>query len=212
MGESKEPKEPKGYTPGHMPMGEEFDRAKWTLPPLVPVLIAFVVLGAILAWYSYRSRPGIVSEGRITEMRTFPIHTKSATMTGPFGMQGEAEVYDQMIVMAKVNLRNRGKSKPLYLKSIDAKLETGAEQGDIDATQSTGGDQRTFFDYYQQFASFRAEPLSADAQIAPGQELTGMVMLSFPVTQEVWNKRKDLAITIGFFDQNPVVLHVPAGS
>ncbi len=33
-----------------------------------------------------------------------------------------------------------------------------------------------------------------------------MVMLSFPVTQQVWKKRKDLSITIGFYDQKPIVL------
>ncbi len=53
------------------------------------------------------------AKGKITGVRTLPIHTKSATMQGPFGMQGEAEVYDQMIFMAKVNLRDVGIQAPV---------------------------------------------------------------------------------------------------
>src|SRR5437667_9840696 len=36
---------------GHVPMTEEFDRAKWTLPPIVPVLIALAVVAVVVALF-----------------------------------------------------------------------------------------------------------------------------------------------------------------
>ena len=41
----------------HVPMSEEFDKAKWTLPPFVPVLIAAVVVAVIVAIVSFTNRP-----------------------------------------------------------------------------------------------------------------------------------------------------------
>jgi len=196
----------------HVPMGEEFDRAKWTLPPIIPVLIAFVVLAVIFGSYAYHQRPGEMAHANIAALKTFPIHTQSARMTGPMGMEGQAETYDQMIVMAHLELKNVNRSKLLDVKSIDAKLTT-ADGQELTATQSTSDDQQRFFDFYKQLAEFRIDPLSAsDTHLRPGQSTTGLVMFSFPLTQDAWQKRKDFAITISLYDQNPIVVHAPAGS
>ncbi len=43
-------------------------------------------------------------------------------------------------------------------------------------------------------------------KIAPGAEQKGTVLVSFPVTKEQFDARKDLDVTIEPYDQNPIVL------
>ena len=43
-------------------------------------------------------------------------------------------------------------------------------------------------------------------KIAPGAEQKGAVLVSFPVTKEQFDARKDLNVTIEPYDQNPIVL------
>ena len=40
---------------GHIPMTEEMDRAKWTLPPVIPVLVAAAVVLIVLALYTHHA-------------------------------------------------------------------------------------------------------------------------------------------------------------
>ncbi len=200
------------YVPGHMPMSEEMDSARWSLPPVVPVLIAFVVLAAGFGLYSYKARPGIISQGKIVAFKTYPIHTETARQLEPGGIIADPDAYDQLLVMAQVNLKDASTKKPLYIKSIDAKLVTGTDQGDLQTTQSTKGDQDQFFGYYKQLADFQIAPLTSEMKLNPGQDVTGLVMFSYGVSPEVWKNRKDFSVTITFYDQNPIVLHAPQGS
>ncbi|HEY2913719.1 MAG TPA: hypothetical protein VGK21_10200, partial [Candidatus Angelobacter sp.] len=41
---------------GHIPITEEMDSAKWTLPPAVPLLIAAVVVGILVAVVALSNR------------------------------------------------------------------------------------------------------------------------------------------------------------
>ena len=41
---------------GRVPMSEEFDRAKWTLPPIVPVLIAAAAIAIVVAVVALSTR------------------------------------------------------------------------------------------------------------------------------------------------------------
>lgn len=205
------PEKNKDYDGTHVSMGEEFDRARWQLPPFVPVLVAFVILLAGISLYSYRERPGMISQGKIEAFKTYPIHTESARVIDLGGTIADPEKYDQLLVMAHVNLKDVSQTKPLYIKSIDATLST-AKQGDLTTTQAARSDQEQFFSYYKQLADFKLDPLLAETKLNPGQEITGLAMFSFGVSPAVWKDRKDFAITITFYDQKPIVLHAPAGS
>ena len=213
--ESAAPKPSKKHEPeydaGHVPMGEELDRARWTLPPVVPVLIAFAIVLSVVGIYSYHARPGLISQGKIVAFKTYPIHTETARTIDRSGIVAEPDKYDQMLVMAHINLKDMSKTKPLYIKSIDAKLTT-ADQGELTNTQAARGDQDQFFAYYKQLADFKLDPLLAEQKLNPGEEVTGLAMFSFGVSPDAWKSRKDFAITITFYDQNPIILHAPAGS
>jgi hypothetical protein len=199
--------------PAHPGMGQEMDSARWTLPPVVPVLIAFAVLAAVFGWYSYHERPGMISHAKVEGFRTYAQHFKTAQVTDRhMTVVTNPDEYDQLLVLAHINLKDVNDKKTLTLKSIDAKLDTGTDQGELTATQSTHEDQEQALAAYKEIADFKMAPLRAGQELKPGQETTGLVMFSFPVSQEVWKNRKDFTITLSFYDQNPLVLHIPQGS
>src|SRR4051794_4607734 len=52
--QTQTPPSPKPEPPdaGHIPMTEEMDSAKWSLPPVVPVLIALEIVAVLVAIYA----------------------------------------------------------------------------------------------------------------------------------------------------------------
>src|ERR1051326_1334822 len=55
-------------TYAQVPMGEEFDKAKWTMPPWQPVVIALVVVGIIVGIIAYFNRAKPAATGGIDEV------------------------------------------------------------------------------------------------------------------------------------------------
>ena len=65
---------------GHIPITEEMDSAKWTLPPVLPVLIVLAVLAAIVGGGAYLMRPKPGATGAITGVYAAEAADKSSTM------------------------------------------------------------------------------------------------------------------------------------
>src|SRR5258708_40329723 len=51
---------------GHVPMSEEFDRAKGTLPPVVPVLIGLAAVAIVVGLLVVTHRPKPTASGELT--------------------------------------------------------------------------------------------------------------------------------------------------
>src|SRR3974377_968037 len=100
MADSKAPQKKPKFDAGHVPITEEFDSAKRTLPAAVPLAIALaavmIAVGAVA--YLFRAKP--VAQGGIDAV----YFSEPANMTN--GM-----------VLLQVTLRNVG-SKTLYIKAI----------------------------------------------------------------------------------------------
>ena len=71
---------------GHVPMTEELDSARWSLPPLVPVLVAAVVLAVVLGTYLLSSRKPPTSSGRAVQVIALPTHIESKGSIAPGAM------------------------------------------------------------------------------------------------------------------------------
>src|SRR3954469_22337570 len=50
--QTQRPPKPEPPDAGHIPMTEEMDSAKWSLPPVVPVLIALAIVAIVIAIYT----------------------------------------------------------------------------------------------------------------------------------------------------------------
>ena len=174
------------YDAGHVPIMEEFDSAKRSLPPAVPVVIALVVVGIVVGVIAFVERSKPVAQGGIDAVYA----SQPADMTNT-------------MVVLNVTLRNVG-DKALYIKSITANLKT--DQGDQSDDTASASDYDRYFSAYPDLREHATQPLTVETKIMPGAEQKGTVLVAFPVTELQFSDRKDLNVTIVPYDQSPIVL------
>jgi hypothetical protein len=187
MTDTNFPKPGGDFDAGHVPITEEFDSVKRTLPPIAPLAIALLVVVVFIVGvgYIFRSKP--IAQGQIDQA---------------FAMQQEENPYS--MVLMQVTLRNVG-DRPLFIKEIKADIMVDqVESVDNAASASDYGRYLQAFPDLQMYAT---EPLKVETKIAPGGEVKGSVMVAFPITKEQFYARKDLNVTIFPYDQKAIVLH-----
>jgi hypothetical protein len=185
---------------GHVPMTEEFDSPKWTLPPVVPIVIGLgivlVVIGVILL--GGRAKPG--GSGGITGIYAVD-------------MKGQSGV----LAIVHVHMSNIGE-QPMWIKSASVSLET--EKGDKWTDQAAAPmDFKRYFEAYPELQQYEKPPLAAETKIAPGGQLDGMILVGFPpppepnattppvtFTKADFDKRKSLTVDIDLYDRRPLQL------
>ncbi|MGA2904550.1 MAG: hypothetical protein ABSD98_12000 [Candidatus Korobacteraceae bacterium] len=172
--------------PAQPPAYDEFGTAKRSLPPVAPVAIAIVLVAVVIGIIAYTQRAKPVAQGSID---------------GVWFSQ-PADLPSPMIVIA-VTMRNVGE-KTLYIKDLKASVKT--EQGDQSDEAAAASDYDRYLMAYPDLAG-HGRPLQVEMKIPPGAEQKGTVMVSVPITQQQFDARKDLTVTIDPYDQNPIVLH-----
>ena len=100
MTDTNFPKPGADFDAGHVPITEEFDSAKRTLPPVAPLAVALLVVVVFIVGVAYIFRSKPVAQGQIDQA---------------FAMQQEDNSYS--MVLMQVTLRNIG-DKPLFIKEI----------------------------------------------------------------------------------------------
>ncbi|HEX5434008.1 MAG TPA: hypothetical protein VFY05_07210 [Candidatus Angelobacter sp.] len=176
------------YAPGHVPMTEEFDRAKWTLPPMVPVVIAAVAVAVILAVVAFINRQQPVMSGAITKIAS--VDQQGNTMVA---------------VQAKIN---NVIDKQLWIRNVDLELQTADGKKFTDHA-APSSDAQSYIKAFPPLMEANADPLHEELKIAPKSAYTGVAVFSFPVDQKAFNARKSLTLNIQLYDQPPLVLKNP---
>jgi hypothetical protein len=173
------------YDRAHVPITEEFDKAKWTLPPWQPVAVALVIVAVIVGILSFVTKVKPQGKASIDNINAVQI-------------QG-----DSVLVAVNATLQNTGE-KPLWIHDIKAQVKT--DKGDFTDDSAPAVDAER---YYQAFPDLKQNTLPAllpEAKIAPGAQQQGTMVFSFPVNKDTFDKRKSLTLTIQPYDQKPVVL------
>lgn len=168
-------------------IGEEFGTAKKNLPPLRIILIGVGVI--LVAWgiAAFLQRPRTSALGSIDEVAS-------------------VEVPGQNSVMAAINVsfQNNG-TKPFWIQTIKAEIQTANGAFSDEAASAVDLDR-----YYQAFPALKQyarAPLQREAKIEPGGQISGTLVVTFPVTPEVFANRKQLSVIIQPYDQPvPLVL------
>ncbi|HEX3967275.1 MAG TPA: hypothetical protein VHW70_04870 [Edaphobacter sp.] len=173
---------------------------------LAPVLLAFLILGIILALL-LRFTPHKTADLAITRTAVYPVHTvfKSDSI-----VVGNQHTEDDLYVLANLRIDDR-LHLPLFLKDFTATLTT-AEGEEIN---TSAVEQRDLENVYTSFPDLRAlasEPLLRDTMIAPGQSAQGMVLLHFPVTQAVWDHRRNAMLNVDLYHQGEQQVLIGRGS
>ena len=177
---------------GHVPMSEEFDRAKWTLPPAKPVLIVLGVMAVIVGIYAWVGRPKPLDSGEIVSV---------------FAIQQPDQ--KSVLVEVQLNLRNLGE-KPMRIRTIQAELTVPGQTDPLKDEAASAVDFERYFQAFPELKEHAGAPLPVETDIAPGAQQQGMVMFGFPVTKEVFDQRQQLSIRLALHDRPSLVIPPPS--
>jgi hypothetical protein len=162
---------------------------------LAPVLLAFLILGIVLALL-IRYTPHRIPDLAITRTTIYPTHTvfKSDSILVA-NQRAEDVLYVFTILHIDDHLR-----LPLFLKDFTATLTT-AEGEEITTSAVEKPDLDNVYTSFPGLKPLASEPLLRDTMITPGQSAEGMILLHFPVTKEVWDHRRKAVLNVDLYHQ-----------
>jgi hypothetical protein len=173
------------------------------------ILIALIISAlVVVAWVRF-GRKTPVATGEIARVNIFPVQARiTGGAAGTPGMQGQDQIVNQLLVFAHVRLHNPN-SAPITIVDDWAVVTSpdGETQRAIGASQV---DFNKVFLAYPQLAPVRMDPLRRDLKIQPGQSVDGLVVFSYPLSREDWDKRKSMQVTISFNGAKDVTLTAPS--
>ena len=175
-------------TPGRIPMAEEFDSAKWTLPPLVPILIAVAAVAIVVAVVAFSNRATPVVNGDIVKVVS-------------------ADQQGNTMVAVQVRMENKI-PKQLWIKDIRSELET-ADGKKYPDHASPAADVERYLRAFPELQAARSETLREELKIPVGGSFTGTTVFSYPVSKDAFDGRKALTVRIQMYDQPTLVLTSP---
>ena len=173
---------------GHTSMSEEFDSAKWTLPPVVPVLIAAAAVAVIVAIVMFTNR-------------ATPIMSGSIAKVAAVDMDGNT------LVAVKLQLNNVIE-KQIWIKDVSSELETADGKKYKDGA-APSGDFARYMQAAPGLAEAQAEPIKAELKIPAKTSYAGGAVFSYPVSKQDFDARKSLTLRIQIYDQPTLVLRQP---
>jgi hypothetical protein len=170
---------------------------------LIPGLIALAVLGVVFALL-LGLNPHRIADITITHTAILPTHTvyKSGTMV----VGREDQTQDDLYVLATVRVEDKLKL-PLFIKDITATLTT--PDGETTTPAIAKNDIPNLYVTFPALKPLAGPPLLRETTIQPGEHAEGMVLLHFPVTQEIWDQRTSAVVTIDFYHQGPLSVTIP---
>jgi hypothetical protein len=166
---------------GHVPMTEEFDSFKHTMPSAGPVIIGMVLLAIAIGAAAYFLRATPVSSGSIDQ--AFAVNVPGQ---------------DLALATVQLSLTNLSK-KPLFLKNVKITIRTG--KGELSDDFGSVSDFERYFQAFPDLRQHSIAGLTRESRIAPGGQLSGSVVVSFPVTKESFDSRQGMTATVSYYDQ-----------
>jgi hypothetical protein len=188
-------------------MAKEAITSKSWFPAVAASVVLVALATGVLLWIHF-SPP--VHSGQVLSVDVYPIHRELST--GPTngsktdGLQGQPDIYDQLIVLANVRIKNQT-NIPIFLHDMWAVVHL--PNGDDE--RSLAGSARDFdkvFVAYPDLQKLRKDPLQRDLTLTPGQQVEGMVIYNFPISKAQWDSRQGLEMRFSFLHQKSLVLDV----
>ncbi len=180
------PKPPAETDYAHVPLGEEMDKAKWTLPPIGIVLIGIALvalIGFVVGWFN-RYQP--VASGKVDQV--FAVATTDGS---------------SVLASVQVTVKNDFK-KPVFIRNLKGELKTadGKSYEDVPANEV---DYARYFEAFPDLRAHAGPALKPETRIEPGQQVQGTMVFGFPVTKDDFDKRQNLLITVEPYDSRAIV-------
>jgi hypothetical protein len=168
-------------------MSEELDDAKHSLPNMVPVLIALVVIAIVVGALAYVFRSKPVASGVIESVGAVEQNTRNTSF-----------------VAINVKLNNVS-DKTIYIKDIRAEITTPAGNYVDDAANASDYDR--YVAAYPDLKPMLKDPLKVETKVAPGSSLEGTVLVNYPLTKENVDQHTGITVTIVPYDNATINIH-----
>jgi hypothetical protein len=175
---------------------------------LKTIAIAAVVVSIAIGLYVWIGEKPPVASGDILTMNLYPVHTLINNGGGSdTGMAGTAEYYDQLLILAKIKVRNQT-DIPLFMQDISAaiKMPDGSEQVNVTASDK---DMDRVFQAYPSLSYLRAASIPRDTTLTPGQSVQGLAIFNFPITKEQWDSLQTAKVLVSFMHQKNLEIVLP---
>ena len=172
------------------------------------IVIAAIVVSIALGLYVYLGQKPPVAAGEILTMKLYPVHALiNNGGGGDNGMPGTGEYYDQLLILAKIKVRNQT-DIPLFLQDVSStiKLPDGSEQVNVTVGDR---DMERVFQAYPSLAYLRADPVHRDVTMNPGESVQGLVIFNFPITKEQWDTLQWAKVVVSFMHQKNLEVVLP---
>ncbi|MCU1221125.1 MAG: hypothetical protein JWN42_2322 [Candidatus Angelobacter sp.] len=169
---------------GHIPMSEEMDSAKWTLPPIVPLLVAAVVVGILVAVVALSNR------------------TKPSASLAITKVVSAAQESNTMVAI-QIKLDNQVEG-PLWIKQIQAEVETPDGKKFSD-NAAPGVDAPRYVEAFPPLTEAKGDWLREDLKIPTKTSFNGVAIFSYPVDKATFDKRKQVTLRIQLYDRPTLV-------
>jgi hypothetical protein len=167
-------------------IGEEYGTARKNLPPAGILAICIAVVLVIIAVYSLTHRAHALSSGTMDDVTAVAVPAQ-----------------DMVMVAINITVHNN-EDKPSWIHTIQATLDTGKAKFTDDA--SPGVDAQRYFQAFPALKQHAIAFLMPEAKLDPRSKTSGTIVVSFPVTEDVFNARKSLTVTVTPYDELPVVI------
>jgi hypothetical protein len=171
------------------------------LGAIVSALAVLLAL-AVAAWFYF---PHHTADLTITRSTVVPTHTEIETGSKVVGHQTEAQ--DNLYVLTTLRIDDT-LHDPLFISDMTATLTT-SDDSVVDTTATEKQDLDATYTAFPLVKAAASTPLLRESTIPAGGHAEGMVMLHFPITQDLWNNRKSATLTVTFYHQAPVTITIP---
>jgi hypothetical protein len=184
--EQSQAEQPQPSSPTKFDIGEEYGTARKNLPPVGILAICIATVLVIVAAYSLTHKAHALSSGSMDDVTVVAVPGQ-----------------DMVMVAINVTVQNNSE-KPSWIHTIKATLDTGKDKLEDDATPAVDAQR-----YFQAFPALKQHSMAfllPEARLDAKSKTSGTVVVSFPVTEEVFNARKSLTVTVTPYDELPVVI------
>jgi len=169
---------------GHIPITEEMDSAKWTLPPIVPLLVAAVLVAIVVSVVVFSNK-------------TKPSASLAITKVVSAAQEGNT------MVAIQIKLDNQVEG-PLWIKEIKAEVET-ADGKKYSDSAAPGVDGPRYMEAFPALEEAKADWLKEDLKIPTRTSFNGVAIFSYPVAKTEFDKRKQVTLRIQLYDRPTLV-------
>jgi hypothetical protein len=172
--------------------------------PTLTILIAFAVLAIIAALIFYLN-PHDTAALAVSNTSVVPTRTTFKSNTTEVNATPATE--DDLYILTTLKVDDHLRL-PITIDTVNLTLLT-ADGQQTSTGAATASDLPAIFTAFPQLKPLQAPPLLRETEIQPGQSAQGQLIFQFPITKDIWDKRKSATITLSLYHQTPQTIKIP---